>query len=587
MTEPKKETTKTEEELTAKEVDLDDYLHNLTTVENLKPIYSKPKIVDSGSATFGKEFTLWQGKPNTIAHPPILIIDTDGFILPGKQKYCLQRYDGNFEHIWSLLPKHSRREIEKIGDRWFPIPPDPFNATLFANMSTVWSAIPTLKDPSIVFKIDWLDFVENQLLSFKAKKDPRIKLVYKATVPRSVEIRYAPHSLVCTGTDTGKSEFFDRAGIRKDKITAGAFIGTKNKDITSYGIVHNQELPICIEQIESQDAEGILRFLYSFMEFGKASHTTAYGDISAEGKSTIVITANPTGYDINHVATFRNLIDVLTKNYLAMGRRFGLLLYGGEDFYKKVTSTPGVFDDSEWTKRVAFFRAVEEYSYPVSVALYKEKRIRSWLETPIDKYADNVKDLTTSIEDKAVQQFLQTHGGGGYRHTRGGALNCARIDFMPELVKLKSTAFGDFPDVRITEILNMADEYLARIVQSNLEAIGNIPKVLEKESLLQQIIYERMPKYVREILLTVKVFKETAVKCSMEIDDEVPFSALKASHQKIHYPYWSNVESSLKLSNIEVHNLYLDNYFGFRIAEKTSGIYAVSFTQKNKEIKVP
>jgi len=573
-------------------INFEDCIRRVTKLEYIKPIYSKPKHIilkEGEEEIFDKEWTLYEAKPNVVGHPPILIFDTDGYVNLGRNNYPLQPYVppnmNDFESLWkNLMPAVVVKRVEKICENYAQT--SKFEASTLLNHKILHTPVPRLNKLDILDNIDWISFVENEVLSFQAKKDERLQLVFKAILPRGVEMKYNPHTLMCTGSGTGKTYFYDRAGIRKDKVTAVSLIGTISKEGPIYGIVHNQQLPLCIEQLESQSAPEILRFMLSFLEMGIGSASTAYGDLSVEGRCTFVITANPTGYETNKIATFRSLIDALGTNYIALGRRIGIIIYGSEKEYERVKSFEPL-DEVEWNKRFEFYRAVEEYAYPVICALFKQKRVRKWLETPISNYENDIEQLASKIDDRAITEFLRTHGSGAYKHIRGGALNCADIDYMKELVNLRKTSYATIPSELIDQILQKADEYLEQLVSINLESIGNIPKILKSEQgSLIKMIYQRLPKYLKEIVLSVKLYLDGATQRKVPIPEELDLKVLENFYKKKYYSYWSTVTNNLSLSNIEIHNNVLDKYFGFRLLKKTENLYAVRFTNPKKLINL-
>jgi hypothetical protein len=572
-------------------INFEDCIRRVTKLEYIKPIYSKPKniILRQGEEIFDKEWTLYEAKPNVVGHPPILILDTEGYVNPGRDSYPLQPYVPpnmeDFKSLWqNLMPAVVIKQVKKICENYTQT--SNFDALTLLNHNILHTPVPRLKKFDVLDNLDWISFVENEVLSFQAEKDERIQLVFKATLPRGVEMKYNAHTLMSTGSGTGKSYFYDRAGIRKDKVTAVSLIGTISKEGVIPGLVHNQQLPLCIEQLECQSAPEILRFMLTFMEMGTGSVSTAYGDLSVEGRCTFVITANPTGYETDKIATFRSLIDALGTNYIALGRRIGLIIYGGEKEYKKVKSLEPL-DEVEWNKRFEFYRAVEEYAYPVICALFKQKKVRTWLETPINNYEINVEQLASKIDDKAIAEFLRTHGSGAYKHIRGGALNCANVDYMKELVNLRKTSYATIPSELIEQILQKADEYLEQLVSINLESISNIPKILASEqNSIVKTIYQSLPKYLQEITVSVKQYLDGAIQNNVPIPEEIDLKVLESYHDKKYYSYWSIVAYNLSLGNINIHNNLLDKYFGFRLVKKTEKLYTVRFTDKDKLINL-
>ncbi|MCW3983198.1 MAG: hypothetical protein NWE96_04305 [Candidatus Bathyarchaeota archaeon] len=570
-------------------VDFSAYFRKMTPLQYIKPIYSKSitRQLKTGEVIFDKSWTLFEAKPNLRSHsnPPILLLDTQGLITPGRNAYPLKLYSPTdllpFTELWESMPTVVKKRVTKLLD-YYPINSINFDPSTLIDNKILYEPILRLADTALLDKIDWNSFVENELLSFQSEKDPRLKTVFKATILRGVDMLYCPHALLCTGPATGKSYIYDIAGIRRDKVTPVSLIGTRTENRYSEGLVQDQTLPVCIEQLESQSAHEIFRFMLTFMEKGKASASTAFGSLEVEGQCTFVVTANPTGYDTDKIASFRSLIDSLGSNHNALGRRIGLLVYGGDGVYQRVKSLQSL-DETAWNSRFEFFRSIEEYAYPLIQRLFKDATVRTWFETPITNYESNVNNLASQIEDRSIKEFLRTHGYGAYRHIRGGALNCAIIDMLLEFVNLRQNNAGISKEI-VEQLLVKADGYVGQLVNINLESIANISKTLETEWQFQMMIYEKFPNYLKDIIATLKAYKEQNVE---QLGEEVPFAKLEGYFNQDNNRYWSNVECNLANSNIETHNLLLSKYFGFKVVKKADNVWSVVFTDTNKTICIP
>jgi hypothetical protein len=544
--------------------------------------------LEAGEVVFDKTWTLFEAKPNVKSHanPPILVLDHEGLVTPGRVAYPLRLYQPkdvvSYAELWDDVPPVVIEKIQKLLE-YYPTTATgkSFDPSVLLKHKILYEPTLRLADTKLLEKIDWANFVEKELLSFQAEKDPRLKTVFKATILRGSEMQFCPHALICTGSGTGKTQIFDLAGIRRDKITAVSLIGTRTENRYSEGLVQDQTLPICIEQLESQTAHEIFRFMLSFMEKGKASASTAFGSLTIEGQCTFVVTANPTGYETDKIGTFRSLIDSLGSNHVALGRRLGLLIYGGEGVYQRVKSLQSL-DETAWNVRFELFRSIEEYAYPLVQNLFKEPQIRAWLETQIPDYEANVNTLASQIEDRSIKEFLRTHGYGAYRHIRGGALNCAIMDLLLEFVKLRQANAG-IPQETIDHLIFKANEYTSQLVNINLESIANISKTLETEWQLQAMLFQKFPKYLKDTVTTVKAYKDQNKE---HVAEEVTFASLEKYFNQTGGNYWSNVECNLSNSNIETHNMILAKYFGFTIVKKADEVWSVLFTDADKTINI-
>jgi hypothetical protein len=532
--------------------------------------------------SFGKEWTLWEAELNVRGRPPILIIDECCSIKQGRDLYPLQLYQmqNPFEYaeLWDSIPPTAIKKVQRILEN-YTILPKKFDPRLLLQFEVLYQPAPRLTEPEVIKTIDWANFIENELMTFRAKKDPRLQLIFKATLLRGIQMEYNPHAFLSTGSGTGKTLVYEQAGIRMDKVTSNSFLGTRTQRGSSEGLVQDQSLPICIEQLESQDAPNILHFMLSFMELGKGKLSTAYGSTFVEGQCTIIVTSNPTGYTQDRAATFRNLINALGSNY-ALGRRIGLIVYGGEGAYKKVESLDTINED-EWRCRFELFRAIEEYVFPCIERLFKTNTVKLWLDSPIEGYQTAVSSLIKQIEDKSVKEFLDTHGAGANKHIRGGALNCAIVDVLPELIPTIQSHSQSSKET-IDVILQKADNYLNELIRINLESISNILETYEKEWQMQKIIFDMFPKYLKNVIRAIKAYKDNNTNAGVEVN----LSSLKTSFNQDSQNYWSTVENNLSNCNIEKHNEELDKYFGFRVVKKAEEIWSVVFTDAGKTINI-
>jgi len=502
--------------------------------------------------------------------PEILVYDDAGYITKGHSNYALKSIeDVNWIEKWlSEVPEDIKEKLKYIVQKH-----GLDDKNLSESLSKIlMTPIPRLKNPKTVSKMtkeQWNEFVESTI-SPNAEKDHRLKLIFKAHLLRGRMQRYNPHSLLITNSSTGKTTYYDMVGLTIDKASKNRLIGFADAQNARPGVIDNLNIVLCIEQIESQTAPDILAFLLSFMESGKArSETGGYG-IVVKGECPIVITANPTGYSLDRIDTFRALIDHLTGNLMALGRRFGIIIYGND--YQKVMIKKAT-SSIEWQKNVQKFRSIEEYILPPIIQLFKEDKISKWLELPLPEYEEQGKRLIKEVKDEGVKEFLTTHFEFAYPHIRGAALNCAIIEFIPRLVKIKATSEED--NLLITELLTTAEKYLEEITTINLESIANMSSA---EQDVNELIFAQLPKYIQELILAVNQFRKKHPVPTREVSIDVFESHL----QRTHFDYISQITNNLdniSQETIDYYNNLLAKYWWFRIIQKDKGVYAIEFVR--------
>ena len=538
-------------------------LRKAVIMHSIKGLFDKPKVKNLPEFDYEIEWRLFKCKL-TPASPEVIVYDSDGIITSGQSNYCFTSItDLKWVREWvGNLPENKKESIKNILDKWgFDSKNIP--ESLIVN-KILLSPIPRLKNPSAVNRMDWKAFLK-EVISPNAEKDSRLELVYKATLLRGTKQRYNPHTLLCTNTDVGKTLFYYMVGKRLDKTTKNSLIGFATpSEGKQYGAIHNLDLPFCIEQIESQTSPDILGFLLSFMELGIAESHTGGQSLTCIGNCPMIISANPTGYHTDKIVTFKALIDHLTGNLLALGRRFGIIVYGMD--YQKVI-TKGTLDEIEWRENVQKFRSIEDYIRPIIKELFENEEIQRWLEEPIAGYLEKVRDLIQDIKDEDVKDFLTEHAESGYRHIKGTALNCAIIDLFPKFVKRKI----EKKQIDTFETMTKAEAYLAKILVINLESIANMSSLEEK---ILHIIFKQLPEYLKDLVLAVNEYRKEKGNVKVSLKD------LSAYYQGVYYKYWShitNIINQTSPSTIRRYNRILEKYWLFRLVQMEEGIYTVEF----------
>lgn len=504
--------------------------------------------------------------------PEILVFDNTGYISKGYSNYVLVPIEDKkwIENWLTEVPEDIKEKLKRIVKKH-----GLFEKFLAESLTQIlMEPIPRLKNPKVIAnmkKEDWNEFVESAI-SPGAEKDHRINLVFKMHLLRGIIQRYNPHTLLITNSGTGKSTYYETIGLRPDKVSASRLIGYSDAQKSYPGTIDNLYIPLCIEQIESQTAPDILAFLLSFMELGQARSETGAGGFIVKGTCPIIITANPTGYSIDRIDTFRALIDHLTGNLMALGRRFGIIIYGID--YGKVVIQKA-YSEIEWRINVQKFRSVEEYILSNINDIFKDEEVLKWLEKSLPDYEKRGKKLIEDITDKGVKEYLTIHFELAYPHLKGGALNCAIIDFIPRLVKVKTTDKED--SLLVLELLAKADKYLKEIIAINLESVANMSHLEEK---ITGLIFEQLPKYLQELFKTLQNY---AKRFGFTPGDEILIDKLQNCLPKgSTFSYVSQITNALDNRTSETisnYNILLEKYWQFRIVLKEKmnqkGIYAI------------
>ncbi len=537
-------------------------------VASISPFFfhTIPKI-DQKGLYYGVEilWKLWSIKEDLFLAPR-LVLDTDGFVSPRRNDLALQVVLDPEEArpYIEALPENEKRRIKKLLRKHGFLDGNDKEEELdlakeVAEARLLLKPIPKLKDPSILKEMDWLSFVD-RLLSFRARKDSRLKLVWEAHLLRGVRPEYNPHALEFTNGGTGKSLLYEMIGHRYDKISPNTFLGyAKSPDEVYPGIIHHSELVIACDQMESQFFRQNLRFLFQVLETGEGRVTTAATEFLVKSRSPWAILGNPIGESKDPATAFGSIIKAMSKNP-AMGRRFGLIVYG-KDFQRVEAETLNV--EEEWREAVSFFRAVEEYALPEIRKIYYDKKVEKWLGEPIEGYEDQIEEKIASIEDEEVKAFLWEHGRGAQRRIRGAALNVAIVENL-DRIALK--------EYSIDEILKEAEELLPEFVDLNLDSIEAITRSYEEEIGLRiERLFKRMPAYLREIISAIELYRREILP-NVEDGDRVRLAEIPYVPQE--YNYLSECISLLRRrKNLENLNLKLRDLLKIELEKNDDDIY--------------
>ena len=436
----------------------------LNDFEMIEPIYQKAEAMNSSNGvviTTGAK--LYRACP-TVITPPIYIVDTKNIIHSQKSELPLERMT-----IKDLDRVFDRRERDYILNKiksdprieaWDDLGLYVFSTSYSFNDNTLnqWYDMSQDKVTSA-----YTDLIEH-LLEFNCKRDPSLVLANKAALPRGYVMKYQPHELQITPPNTGKSTFFEMIGRLIDKTTKNTLLGAaKWTNDKAFGLFHEQYVALAIDQIESQTVENMAGFALGFLESGRGTVAGGGTTMLIQGAMPFIVTANPLALQGSHTSVFRDILGFLCRNSYAMGRRFGILLYGEytplQDFG---------YDSDEHKELAQTYRALEERLTLSLQKFWTSPKIQAFCLQPIyNKSLYNEIDDCESIE---VSSFLRAHVAHSFPHLRGGAVNCALVDNLPKLAAYELLAIGDFEKI-VDDVLEGAKVYAEQLKEINLASI--------------------------------------------------------------------------------------------------------------------
>ncbi len=543
---------------------------------SVAPFYVKaspPHVVNGELEAVPIEWKLYRTRTQPNA-PSIFLLDRDGYVTPSRPEATLHLIEGeDLSKMVAETPDKKLGEIQRIlKDEWGVLPSE--DGTILEMLSQVpvlYEPVPRLRDPeAILTKTNWRDYVE-KLACWKPGKDPVLVKSHTAKLVKPLTMKYASHSIECTNAGTGKSSFYNAAGILVDKATPKALLGFARSPEEIYpGTVNGSELPIAFDQLESQTAYALGRYLFNILETGSALIDAGGVRFPVSSHSTFTYLANPIAKDAKAAEGFSALLDHLTVN-TAMGRRFGIVIFRTDLASIKGAAKMSVSEEEAWRTELTFFRAVEEYAKPKLKSLIREQRIIDWLHSPIPKYRETVLKAIKNLEDDKIRGFFEAHVEGEHR-VRGAAFHAA-LALLLDKVALDETS--------IDEILEEAEERLEDYVAINTESIG---RLCEMWSTLKvdcvHNYFERLSDYMKEIVSAVLKYRDSKPDSVTVHLDNIPYEPQDDET----YKYFSRCISRLrKRRNLDSLNEKLRNYFGFQIGQK-DGSFMVQYFE---DIHIP
>jgi len=516
-----------------------------------------------------KEWSLYEACPDW-NFPAIFMYDRERFVHPHRLDYALNTLEPvEVEEILLSLPKSILKRVISVAQKWgYKITREKeedeglFINNLSHNINTIfYKPVPILRDLEYLRRFNWRDYVENYVISYGLDIDPRLKKVRESTSLKGIEPRYNPHTLLVAKSGRGKSEFYEVAGEHYDRATDVTLIGTaRSKSGIFPGVLHGSELPICVDQLESQNKPQVARFLFGYMEKGESQWGVGGVRFRVKGRSILVFAANPLGSQSEK--DFRYILDMLSHNP-ALGRRFGIIVYSND--FKPIKKKLSEREEREWKENIRLFRAVEEYAWPELRKIIKNKSVEEWLNTPIPGYEERVKDLVLTVEDDTLKTFFENHTLAQQR-VRAAALYATLV------YNLDKIALREYS---IEDLLREAEERLKAYVSINLESIATITSSIEEmREYRARSFFHSLPEYLKHIISAIELYKREVRKeysGKGQIPEElrrIRLDRLPYVPRSETYNYFSRCISNLKKKRRNLDRVLLREVFKIDIIPK-------------------
>ena len=241
-------------------------------------------------------------------------------------------------------------------------------------------------------------------------------------------------------------------------------------------------------------------YMFNIMEYGEAMVSSGAAKFPIRSWSPFAFMANPLTDRINVEKSFGILLDHLTQNP-AIGRRFGILVYGTDYAIITSRSTPESLD--AWRHQTAFFRAVEEAARPELQRIMRSQEVWDWINLEIHGYAERMERIAKGCNDDTIRVFFTEHGRAGQSRVRAAALQVSLVDH------LKDIALDQYS---LQAILEHAEEALPGFTRLNLESAVNIVQNIgDEKRFYAEHWLETSPEYLKEIVYAVEYARRSKI----------------------------------------------------------------------------
>lgn len=435
-----------------------------------------------------------------------------------------------------------------------------------------------------VLSWNWTQFIED-LLYMGAEKDERIPAASKTLLmPQFREMRRVNSiTILMTNPSTGKSTLSEKLGIVVTRTTQKSITGGSKPDgrvVSSFLMEHKR--PVTVEQLEAVELEELLAYMLTALS-GIPSQVIVYQTSTPfEPYCPLIVSGNPNREKGQpNFEVFFTFIQGISKNYVALGRRVSVILYGNEFdacvFPTGIESMPWI--DNLWV----IWEAVSNRILPLFKKLYLEKRVQRWIYTPDPEYAATVSSVFEK-DSVMVKEFFIDHAKNGFPEIKFRALSSAVVDHGQKLLAISLGLIDEnegWNEV-VDGILGTARSTYEYLKSINYRSIKEIAETAELDIKILCDIFTSLPRYLRELLITVAHYAPS-------LEDTTTFSleALTPTFNEIKekldlYPGLSVIAQALDGYKPRRYRQKLTN-FGIALKKpEGSGVWLISLRDLSK-----
>lgn len=315
--------------------------------------------------------------------------------------------------------------------------------------------------------------------------------------------QYRSHAFIVKNPKTGFSRYSQKVGRSVSRTTIASISGWADaKGNVHHGAGHGNFRSLTLDEA-SRYQEVVSDFHQTFTEQGKQENDSAayrFTNLGAPTVSTISNAGEETATPTEMLYAIDSILPRITTVPEAFGSRMGLVICS----YKLLRVEKEKFvSQEEIFRNQLVIDSLFEAVAPKVKLLYRNVKIQTWLEQPLEDYKQQILSLVNGFIDpyfgKRCKLFWIDHAEGAYRHVRGVALELAIVDKLGEILK------RNVDDALINEIIKKAEEELETVMSINLDSLKEMIEITkDAEPLIEKMFalrYENLkPTYVKALV---------------------------------------------------------------------------------------
>ena len=293
-------------------------------------------------------------------------------------------------------------------------------------------------------------------------------------------IRYAPHTLIFTGTKRGKTTLARHLGLQAEgtNTTPARLLGFSTGNEVSEGLLNQVKSPVFIDELEQlKDNRELANGFLTLMEQGIAEINKGKQSLKTRYGNAITFLSNRKVEEQEQLQGkglgFLELLQMINKNMEGLGSRIAVIIYNNN--LETMKPQPAISKKKIQRAEAVFFELRKLLSQKLRELLESEK-VRVWLEQEFDsEFKSRIEDIIEYFRQQNIEELATFWKSylSSYRHFRGGVLRLTLWkpavikEILNETWKNEYNSFEDF----ILDKTSYSYDILKTLV---LDAIDNL-----------------------------------------------------------------------------------------------------------------